>query len=274
MALGEQPAQRVVSALALELGRALPLLDLGQPLLDALELGRGNAAAEPLELDAKFLRPLSGGRLKRERTQALPHLVLEVTGPLGLDLDAGELQLGAMAAALELAETGRLLDQRAPLGRLRGEDLLDPALADDGVHLAAEPDVGQHLDDIGAAHVGPVDEVLALPAAMEPARDGKLGELERAVVVLVVEEELYLGEGRGLAPVAACIEDVVGLLGAELAGAQTSGGPDDRVRDVRFARAVRADDHGDARLEAHLDRVGKRLEAAQLDRTQMHAPAV
>jgi hypothetical protein len=87
-------------------------------------------------------------------------------------------------------------------------------------------------------------------------------------------EELYLGEGRGLAPIAACIEDIVGLLGAELAGAQTSGGPHDRVRDVRFPRPVRADDHGDARLEAHLDRVGKRLEAAQLDRTQMHAPAV
>src|SRR6185503_14857466 len=100
---------------------------------------------------------------------------LEVARAFGLDLDAGELQLGAMAAALELAETGRLLDQRAPLGRLRGEDLLDPALADDGVHLAAQPDVGQQLDDVGPAHVRPVDEVLALPAAVEPACDGELG---------------------------------------------------------------------------------------------------
>ena len=179
-----------------------------------------------------------------------------------------------MAAALELAEAGRLLDQRAPLGRLRGEDLLDPALPDDGVHLAAEADVGQQLDDVGAAHVRPVDEILALAAAMEAPGDRELRELERPVPVLVVEEELDLGEGRGLAAVTAGVEDVVRLLRAELARAQAAGGPDDRVRDVRLPRAVRADDHGDARLEAHLDRVRKRLEAAQLDRTQMHAPAV
>src|SRR4029079_11599016 len=122
-----------------------------------------------------------------------------------------------------------------------------------------------------AAHMCAVDEVLALAAAVKPARDGELRELQRTVAVLVVEEELHFGEGRGLAAVTACVEDVVGLLRAELARAQASGGPDDRVRDVRLARAVRADDHGHARLEAHLDRVGKRLEAAQLDRTQMHA---
>ena len=80
MALGEQAAQRLVSALALELGRGLPLLDLGQPLLDALELGRSDAAAEPLELDAKLLCPLSGGRLQRKRPQALANLVLEISG--------------------------------------------------------------------------------------------------------------------------------------------------------------------------------------------------
>jgi hypothetical protein len=177
-------------------------------------------------------------------------------------------------AALELAEARSLLDQRPALGRLRGQDLLDPALADDGVHLAAEPDVGQHLDDVSAADVRAVDEVFAFTTAVKPARDGELGELERTVAVLVVEEELDLGEGRRLAPVAACVQDVVGLLGAELARAQAPGRPDDRVGDVRLARAVRADDHGDARLEAHLDRVRKRLEAAQLDRTQMHAPAV
>src|SRR5262249_17146880 len=47
--------------------------------------------------------------------------------------------------------------------------------------------------------------------------------------------------------------------------------PHERVGDVRLAGAVRADDDRNPRLEAYLDRVGKRLEAAQLDRLQVHA---
>src|SRR5207253_1099138 len=42
--------------------------------------------------------------------------------------------------------------------------------------------------------------------------------------------------------------------------------------DVGLAGAVRADDDADARLETDLDRVGERLEAAQLDRLEVHAP--
>src|SRR4029453_3868107 len=37
-------------------------------------------------------------------------------------------------------------------------------------------------------------------------------------------------------------------------------------------RAVRAHDHGHTRLEANLDRLGERLEAAQLDGAKVHAP--
>ena len=63
-------------------------------------------------------------RLERERTEPLRDLVLEVARLVDLDCDARELQLGAVAPALEAAEACRLLDERAALGRLRGEDLL------------------------------------------------------------------------------------------------------------------------------------------------------
>jgi hypothetical protein len=267
----EEAGQGAVAALALERGGGLAPLHLRKLLLEALELRRSDAGAEAVELDAELLRPLGGGRLQRQRAQALAHLVLEIAGALGLDLDARELELRAVAAALELPEPGGFLDERASLCRLRGEDLLDAALADDGVHPATETDVGQKLDHVGPAHVRPVDKVLALTAAREPPRDRDLGELERAVTVLVVEEKLDLGKRRRLAAVTASVQDVVRLLRPELARAQAAGGPNDRVADVRLARAVRADDHGDARLEAHLDRVRKRLEATQLDRTQVHA---
>ena len=81
----------------------------------------------------------------------------------------------------------------AALLRLRGEDRLDPALRDDRAHRRAEADVGEQLDDVGAADVRAVDEVLALAAAVQAADDRDLGEVElRQRAVLVVEEELDL----------------------------------------------------------------------------------
>ena len=220
----------------------------------------------------ELLGALGRGRLQRERTQALAHLVLEVAGPVDLNGDARELQLGAMLAALEAPEAGRLLDQLAPLGRLRVEHGLDAPLRDDRAQTAAEADVGEQLDQVEAAHGRAVDEVLALAAAVQAPRDrdlavGQVGP--RAVGV--VEQQLDLGVVGRLPVDGTGEEDVVGLLGAQLARAHRARRPEDRVGDVRLAGAVRADHHGDARLEPHLDRVDERLEAAQLDGLQMHA---
>jgi hypothetical protein len=191
-------------------------------LLDALELGRGDAPREPVELDPKLL-----GRSAAEAWSARGRRRLRTSSSRSRARSAwiwtrASFSSAAMAAALELAEAGRLLDQRTALGRLRGEDLLDAALPDDGVHLAAEADVGQHLDDVRAAHVRAVDEVLALSAAMQAPGDRELRELERPVARLVVEEELDLREGGGLAAVTARVEDVVRLLRPELARAQAA----------------------------------------------------
>ena len=189
---------------------------------------------------------------------------------LDLHLDARELQLRTVAATLELAEAGRLLDECPPLLGLRDEDLLDPPLRDDRVALAGEAHICEELDDVGSAHTGAVDEVLAVPVAMRPADDGELGYVERAVAGLVVEEKLDLAPVRGRPVPRAGVEDVVRLFGAQLGGAEAPRRPHDRVGDVRLSRAVRADDHGNARLEAHLDRVRERLEPPDLDRAEIH----
>ena len=171
---------------------------------------------------------------------------------------------------LEAPKPGGFLDQAPPLGRLRGEDRLDLALADDGVHPLAEPEVGEQLDEVQAPHGSTVDEVLALAAAVQPTRDRELRVVDGQRPVGVVEEELDLAEVGRPARAAACEEDVVGLLGAQLARAERAGRPADRVGDVGLAGAVRTDDDADARLEPDLDRVRKRLEATQLDRAQVH----
>src|SRR5439155_24357324 len=173
---------------------------------------------------------------------------------------------------LELSEPRRFLEQRPPMLRLRGEDLLDPALPDHGAVAAPESDVCEQLDEIRAPHSGPVDEVLAFAAPVQPASDRDLAELElRELAVRVVEQELDLAPvGRGTAR-GPREEHVVGLLRAQLRRRKRSRGPEQGIRDVRLPRPIRPHDHGDATLEANLDRIGERLEAAQLDRAEVHA---
>ena len=154
-----------------------------------------------------------------------------------------------MAAELEAAEARGFLDERPALGRLGAENGLDAALRDDRAQPAAEADVGQELDEIDAAHRGAVDEILALAAAVQPPRQRDLRERQvgpRAVVV--VEDELDLAEIDRLAAGRAHEEHVVGLLRTELVRGERARGPQDRVRDVRLAGAVRADDDRDPRL--------------------------
>ena len=224
------------------------------------------------DLDAELLRALGGSRLERQRAQPLCDLRLHVAGALDLRRHARELQLGPVPPPLEAPQTGRLLDQHPPFLRLACQDRLDAALRDDRAHRLAEADLREQLDDVRAPDLRAVDEVLALSAAVQPANDRDLREIELGQrTVLVVEQQLDLAVvGRG--PVRGPGEEhVVRLLGAELAGRERTGRPDQRVGDVRLARTVRPDDDGDARLEPDLDRVGERLEAAQLDCTQVHA---
>ena len=59
---------------------------------------------------------------------------------------------------------------------------------------------------------------------------------------------------------------------AQLDGRGDGHRPLERVGDVGLARPVRADDHGDAMVEAELDASGKRLEAPHPQRLQVHRP--
>ena len=194
--------------------------------------------AETCDLDRQLLRPLGGRRLERERTEPLANLRLDVAGALDLERDSRKLQFGAVAASLEAAEPGRLLDQGPALGRPRGEDRLDLALADDRVHPLAEPEVGEQLDEVEPPHGGPVDEVLPLAAAVQPPGDGELRYSrsgQRAVGI--VEEELDLAEVGRAARAAADEEDVVGFLRPQLGRAERARRPADRVGDVGLCRS-------------------------------------
>ena len=123
--------------------RANPPARLGRGDLrpERRDVERSHAGTETGDLDGQLLGPLGRRRLEGERPQPLRHLGLDVPGPLDLRADPGELQLGAMATALEPTEPGGLLDQCPPFLRLRGEDRLHAPLRDDRAHRRAEADV-------------------------------------------------------------------------------------------------------------------------------------
>src|SRR5206468_12950569 len=110
----------------------------------------------------------------RQRPQPPACLALPVERPIEVLLGALELQLRPASALAVLAEPGRLLDQQAPVARLRVHDLLHAALADHRVHLAAEVRVGEHLDHVDEPAARPVEPVLALAVPLQPPPDGYL----------------------------------------------------------------------------------------------------
>ena len=181
-----------------------------------------------------------------------------------------ELELCAPAPLAVLAEPGRLLDQEPPVARLRVDDRLDAALRDDRVHLLAEAGVREHLDHVHEPAAGAVQAVLALAVAGELAHDRDLREVGVEPAVGVVEQHLDLGGVARRHAGGPGEDDVLHRLAANGERALLAERPQDGVRDVRLARAVRADDDRDARREVELRAVGERLEALQRDRAQVH----
>ena len=169
----------------------------------------------------------------------------------------GELAKRALLALLVLEDAGGLLDERAAVLGARVQDLVEAALADDRVRVAAEARVVQQVLDVHQPRRRVVDEVLALAVAVHAARDGDLGELERQRAVGVVEHEVDLGDADRLPRRGTREDDVFHRLAAQRLGALLAEHPQHGVGDVGLARAVGADDDGDAGLERRA-RCGRR----------------
>ncbi len=188
-----------------------------------------------------------------------------------------ELRLRLPLADLVECDPCGLLDEHPSFARPRGEHRVHPSLLDDGVHAAADTDLGQELLDVPQATLLTVDEVLTLARAEQPPRDEDLpraGHREAVGVALMTiaaaaavsvpfaalghfrpgQVEGDLRHTEGLPGLAAVEDDVAHLLGAEAARALLADDPAEGVRNVALAAAVRAHDGGDAGAEGELRR--------------------
>ena len=122
------------------------------------------------------------------------------------------------------------------------------------------PVSAKELVDILEAAAGAVDEVLALPAAVEPARHRHLAEVhgQRAVVV---ENQRDLRDVQRTPLRRAREDDVLRARAAQVADVLLAEHPAHGIRDIALAAAVRADNRRDAVVEFNGNLVGKGLES-------------
>ena len=295
-ALGDmQRVVRFMVRLAQRLQRRLGAAQLGQTRLQRVGR-RQHRLVHPLLLAGGIAVLQEPELVQLERAgllqvaEALRHLrlrleLLEVGVKLAQDvLDpgqvlAGVLQavLGLAAALLVLGDARGLLQEQAQLLGARLDDAADRALADDGVGARAQTGAQEHVLHIAPAHRLAVDVVLAgAVAGQHPAhRDlGVLVPLAAGARRRVVEDQLDAGAGGGLALPGAVEDHVLHRLAAQLAGLALAQHPAHRVHDVGLAAAVGADHAHQLPGQLEMGRIGKGLEARELDRIQAHRPQV
>ncbi len=217
---------------------------------------------------SRMLCSASGLTLKR--LELAVDLSDHVPGPLKVAVHPGELADRTLPAFLVLEDAGGLLDQCAPVFGTGTQYLVELALADDRVRVATESHVVKQLVDVHQSAWSMVQEVLALPRPVHPARDGDLVELERQRPARVVQGDIDFGHADCLTCRGTSEDDVFHDLTTQGLGGLFSENPQYRVGDVGLAGPVRADDDGHTGFQQKGAFVSEGLEPLQCERSQVH----
>ena len=178
-------------------------LSLGQLSVQNRHIAAEEASANGGEFTFHAAQKSGGIRLSAKRCELRVDLAFQEVGAFEIAPHLAQLELGALATALEGPQASGLLDLAPPVFRLAGQETLDLALTDDRVQLLAKADMGHQLDDIGKPAGRLVDEVVRRSVAGDSSHDAHFGRRQRQRAVGVVEGELYLGAAAGTPPVAA-----------------------------------------------------------------------
>jgi hypothetical protein len=134
-----------------------------------------------------------------------------------------------------LEHARRFLDEGTAGFRPGVQHRVELPLADDDVHLPAEPGVGQQFGDVEEPAVIPVDRVLTLARAEQQPADRHFGVVDRKRAVSVVDRECDLGAPECRAGRRASEHDVVHLAAAQRLRALLTHDPGHGVDDVGLA---------------------------------------
>ena len=219
--------------------------------------------------DALAQAPVAVGRLglALEGVLGLLDLDDDVLEPDEVLLGAVELRLGLALLVLVIGRARGLLDERPLLGRLGGDEVADRALLDDEVFGAADGVFPELVLDVLEADGLAVHPVFALAGAEGPVGDGQL-------LVVPGQGQDGVGHAQGGPLGVAGEDDLIGPVAADGLLAVPAEGPEHGVDEVALARAVGADDGGDAGVEDDLGPLGEGLESLQFELLDDHAHGV
>ena len=227
-------------------------------------------ALDGLHLVAHGAIPARLAGLPLERLELLLHLVDDVVHAEQVLLGRLQLEGRLPPPGLVFRDPRRLLDERAPVGGLAGEDHADLALLDDRVRLGAEAGVHEQLMDVAQAAQLAVHQVLALAVAVQAAGHHALGGAVRAGAVQAGDLQVDFGHGQGLPRLAPREDHVFHRGAAEALDALLAQHPGDGVGDVALAAAVGAHDPGHATPERQFLSIAEGLEADDLHGIKTH----
>ena len=236
-------------------------------------------------IDSQHLRKLVRARgqlfvlaraidLTLQRSQLTGDFIIDVAGTHQVLVHRLNLFERSLLAALVLGNAGGLLDEGATLLGAALQNGVELALADDGMRILAQARIVQDVLNVHQAARTRVDEVLAFARAIHATGDGDLVKVDGQHMVRVIEHQRDLGDTHRLARRRAREDDILHGLAAQLLGALLAQDPQNRVRDVRFSRAVWTDDDGQARLKRHMGAVGKRLEPFEREGLEIHGSSL
>ena len=181
-------------------------------------------------------------------------------------LRASELSFRLVLAVAEAGDARGFFEYFAPVGRLGGDDLADASLPDDRISVAAEAGIHQQFCYVAQAHLFTVDVVFALAAAIVAPGDADLVRIQRQNACRVIQHERYLRKAHCPALFRAAEDNVFHFPAAQHPRLLLAHDPQKRVRQIGFAAAVGADDHGYIFFKAQPRLFGKRLEALEFQR--------
>ena len=255
-AAAEQRPDRVTAGLQRGLGRRVPL----EPGTQGHELVGEQARPRVPHRELHLLGPPGDLGLLPERGELPAQLPREIGQPCEVRLHRVELPHGLLAPAAVLEDSRGLLDEAPPFLGCGVQHLVQLALADDDVHLAAQSGVGEEFLDVEEPAAPAVDGVLGAARPEERAGDRHLGVLDGQGAVGVVDGERHLGAPERGPAGRPGEDDVLHPAAAERLGPLLAHDPRERVDDVGLPGPVGPDDGGDARLEVEGGCRGERLE--------------
>ena len=203
-------------------------------------------------------------RVLFQRAEAVFQFLQQVVHPGDILLGAGKLLVRFLLARPELDDTGRFLKDLAAVLSLAGQDLVNTALADNGIALLADTGIAEQVHNVLQAAGGTVQEIFTFPASIDPAGHQDLRVIQGKAFIFIVKDQGNLTVAQGLPALGTAENNVLHAGAAQNFGALFPEHPAYRVGNIAFSGSVRSHDRGDAFLEDNLSPLCEGLEPVKL----------